>query len=189
MRDSYEREVAVAVLLESVVYDHGCWTRVGLPADRYSHAKYGERNVCGHRAVYELLVGPIPHGLELDHLCRNRACVNPLHLEPVTHKENVRRGASGPRTHCPRGHAYNDANTRVSFGKVGAIIHCRECEKATSKRAYSRPERKAAENARRRERVEDGLCRDCPAIAVAGRTLCVECLRKNRERASRWYHS
>lgn len=53
------------------------------------------RFVPAHRFAYELLVGPIPEGLELDHLCRNPACVNPAHLDPVTHRENVRRGKRG----------------------------------------------------------------------------------------------
>lgn len=67
-----------------------------------------------HRILYEMLIGPIPDGLELDHLCRNRGCVRPDHLEPVTRLQNVRRG-DGPRllkernaskTHCPQGHPY-----------------------------------------------------------------------------------
>lgn len=68
-----------------------------------------------HRVAYEFQVGPIPAGLELDHLCRNRACQNARHLEPVTHHENVRRGDGGrnwrEKTHCPRGHPYNETNT------------------------------------------------------------------------------
>lgn len=68
-----------------------------------------------HRVAYEIFIGPIPKGLELDHLCRVRECVNPAHMEPVTHAENVRRGKAGvpqaSRTHCPRGHEYNEENT------------------------------------------------------------------------------
>lgn len=87
-----------------------------------------------HRIAYVLLVGPIPDGLELDHLCRVRHCVNPLHLEAVTHAENVRRGRSGAhlgeRTHCPRGHEYTRENTYVHRNKRS----CRECRRAASLR-------------------------------------------------------
>jgi hypothetical protein len=66
-----------------------------------------------HRFAYELLIGPIPAGLVIDHLCRNRACVNPAHMEPVTPLENQRRGIHGnsKKTHCPQGHPYDDGNT------------------------------------------------------------------------------
>ncbi len=79
-----------------------------------------------HRLSYELFVGPIPDGLELDHLCRTPACVNPAHLEPVTHQENIRRGfeARGPLTHCTRGHAFDEVNTYVS--PIG-FRSCRQC--------------------------------------------------------------
>lgn len=85
------------------------------------------RAVVAHRRAWELLVGPIPGGMVLDHLCKNRVCVNPDHLEPVTQGVNVRRGASGARyaarTHCPRGHEYSEANTRRHNGKR----FCRTC--------------------------------------------------------------
>jgi len=82
-----------------------CWlwtggTAGGTPGDRYGYIGPGRRGsgpmLRVHRVVWELLVGPIPEGLELDHLCRVRICCNPDHLEPVTHRENLRRGAHGP---------------------------------------------------------------------------------------------
>ena len=83
----------------------------------YSQFRLGPRMVGGHRFAYELLVEPIPAGLDIDHLCRNRGCVNPAHLEPVTERVNVFRGIGNPtventkKTHCPQGHAYDEANT------------------------------------------------------------------------------
>ncbi len=71
------------------------------------------RDRTAHAVAYEHFIGPVPEGLELDHLCRVRACCNPAHLEPVTHAENVRRGERANRTHCPAGHEYNEANTQV----------------------------------------------------------------------------
>jgi len=87
-----------------------------------------------HRVAYEHLVGPIPPGMHLDHLCRNLLCCNPLHLEPVSQGENTRRGVSHARrsaaakvkTHCARGHELTDDNVYVT--KTGARS-CRACKR------------------------------------------------------------
>lgn len=80
-----------------------------------------------HRWSYEALIGPILPGLELDHLCHNRLCVNPSHLEPVTTQENIRRGQGGQhqaiKTHCPKGHPYDLLNTDFRNGRRS----CRAC--------------------------------------------------------------
>lgn len=74
------------------------------------------RKIYAHRFAYELLAGPIPDGLHLDHLCRNPSCVRPSHLEPVTLQENTARGQNftalnAAKTHCPQGHPYDEVNT------------------------------------------------------------------------------
>jgi len=88
-----------------------------------------------HRHAYRLCVGPIPRGYTLDHLCRNTACVRPAHLEPVTLRDNILRG-NGPtaqnarKTHCPRGHAYNKANTYYWKRPGGGLDRiCRACRR------------------------------------------------------------
>lgn len=87
--------------------------------------------VLAHRFAYELLVGPIQEGLQLDHLCRNRHCVNPAHLEPVTCRENLIRGVgfaarNAAKTHCKRGHPLRgeDADVYVHDG----MTRCRPCQ-------------------------------------------------------------
>lgn len=95
-----------------------CWPWTGAMQGQ-GYGQYGKPMRLAHRISYEFFVGPIPEGLTLDHLCRNRQCVNPSHLEPVTRGENVLRGESLParnarKTHCPKGHPYDDINTYVS---------------------------------------------------------------------------
>ncbi len=84
-----------------------------------------------HRLAYETFVGPIPAGLEIDHLCRVRCCINVLHMEPITHAENVRRGNSGihlsSRTHCGYGHEFTVENTAYAPGTHGRV--CKECHR------------------------------------------------------------
>lgn len=103
-----------------------CWNwTASTTADGYGRFRVrpessGEsQKALAHRVAYELLVGPIPDGLQIDHLCRNRGCVNPAHLEPVTGQENTLRGDTIPashaaQTHCTRGHLLSGANLRLS---------------------------------------------------------------------------
>lgn len=96
-------------------------------------------SVVAHRWSYEYHVGPIPDGLYLDHLCRNRACVNPDHLEPVTQRENLMRSDSpsaraARKTHCPQGHPYANANVFIDAGKR----KCRTCVRTRNREASRR---------------------------------------------------
>ena len=123
-----------------IVTGPGCWLWTGGKTD-YGYgivqkAKTRPGHGVVHRIVYEMLVGPIPDGLVIDHLCRVRHCVNPDHMEPVTIGENTRRGIAWDRrreltdasTTCRAGHPYTEANTRL-YGPEGRFRGCRVCRR------------------------------------------------------------
>jgi hypothetical protein len=107
-----------------------CWMWIASTDCRgYGQIKWGARVRKAHQVAYEICVGPIPEGTELDHLCRVPACVNPAHLEPVSHRENYARGASRSanalRTNvCINGHEFTPANTRIRKGGSRVCIEC-----------------------------------------------------------------
>ena len=136
-----------------------CWPWLGGKcSDGYGTFWVGGKTVGAHRVAYTLLVGPVPDGLTLDHLCRARGCVNPAHLEPVVHRINVLRGASfsatnAQATHCPNGHPYDEKNTR--FRPRGGR-ECRACHnRRTGARQAADRSKANATAARYRERHRD----------------------------------
>lgn len=128
----------------------GCWVWTGaLNASGYGAVGRDSKVLRVHRVTYELLVGPIPDGLQLDHLCRNRACCNPEHLEPVTNRENWLRGQHHTAVMlrdgvCKRGHQMTAENTRV---RSDGSRCCRECNRLMAaerrRRKGMTPEQKA----------------------------------------------
>lgn len=101
----------------------------------------GRKMGMAHRFAYESLVGPIPDGLEIDHLCQNPPCVNPSHLEPVTHEENMLR-VRGRKTHCLSGHDLSVDNNR--YVRPNGRISCRACNREIGRRRQGYYERRSA---------------------------------------------
>lgn len=128
------------------VHESGCWlwtaalTMPGMGgAGGYGRIRLNDRgtsHALAHRFSYERLVGAVPDGLQLDHLCRVRRCVNPTHLEPVTPRENTMRSSSfipdnAAKTHCDSGHAFDRKNTHVD--SKGHRV-CRTCNRLNARR-------------------------------------------------------
>lgn len=133
------------------VTESGCWIWTAYTdKSGYPYASWHRHTRRAHRLIYELLVGPIPQGLQLDHICRVRGCVNPAHLEPVTAKINTLRG-QGPtslnavKTYCKNGHSFNGESLRLD-PRGGRF--CRECQKLRSRVYYHRDIEKQRERLR-----------------------------------------
>lgn len=129
-----------------------CWVWLGgLSATGYGKFRVGSRTVSAHRFAWELLEGPIPDGLQIDHRCRNRRCVRPQHCQVVDHRTNVLVGY-GPcainarKTHCPKGHDYVYRwNGRFGWQRV-----CLRCRNERAKARYRRLQNIPAQNSGRR---------------------------------------
>lgn len=115
--------------------NNSCWLWIaGKTPDGYGKFL----SYLAHRWLFERLHGPIPTGLQLDHLCRVRNCVNPDHLEIVTPRENIARGISGNKTHCINGHPYNSANTYTYYRNGNKHRYCRICALEATRRYNNR---------------------------------------------------
>lgn len=151
-----------------VVQENGCWDWIGsLTPSGYGSLGWRGRRFRAPRFYYEREYGPIPQGLEIDHLCRNRKCVRPDHLEAVTHRENILRGDSPPglharKMHCPRGHLYEDGKRRCRECVVEETARRTALRRTKIPRKYWRTQKhREPQTTRNRKAVEQAL-----AIAV-----------------------
>jgi hypothetical protein len=118
-----------------------CWEFTGYRDPRgYGRQWNGIKPALSHRVAYELWVGPIPDGLTVDHMCFNPSCVNPTHLQLLTHAENCRLALFGRRSQCSAGHDYTPANTRIQVRERSGTLErvCRECNRLACARYHAR---------------------------------------------------
>lgn len=130
VRQRYRRGVSIEdFVCSNIKITEACWEWTGSKNVRgYAQFVYEGKKYRAYRLVYEMFVGPIPPGLVTDHLCENRECVNPFHLEPVTSAENVRRAAinkNGTHTNCKRGHKWTPETT--AYHSTLGYRNCRKC--------------------------------------------------------------
>lgn len=124
------------------ISDNGCWDWTGaFTNDGYGTAVVGYKQTSAHRHLYQSIFGVLPKKLHLDHLCRNRACVNPAHLEPVTRKTNILRGESPSAKNkvklaCKNGHDFTDENTYQRFRNDTWERDCKTCRREAVKRYF-----------------------------------------------------
>lgn len=123
----------------------GCWEWLA-SRDPYGYGKFNAKFLGtdkAHRVAYTLLRGEIPNGLQIDHLCRNRGCVNPYHMEVVTSGQNTRRGVgtsarNAVKTHCKNGHAFTESNTYSMLQEGRPRRRCRTCDREAARRYQER---------------------------------------------------
>lgn len=180
--DRYAKRDMLAEVVERIVVLDDCWEWAG-QRDRRGYGRFDFRSehAQAHRLVYELFVGPVPHGLVLDHLCRNPPCVNPDHLEPVDNRENILRGTAptalnAVKTECKWGHPLEGDNLLLRpDGR-----ECRTCARANGR--ASRLRRRLADESpgvrwhveRVAEPIEPGIHGDLLAIPVSEFAALVE---------------
>lgn len=133
------RDLKQRLMSKIFITENGCWQWTGAIFKKkygnYAQIRMGRRgfskNTKAHRVSYELFVGTVPDGLELDHLCHNTLCINPAHLEPVTHAENMKRRKDSGLEYCKHGHKYTNETTyiRLDNGRRECKI-CRKLRRA-----------------------------------------------------------
>jgi hypothetical protein len=132
------RNLKIRILNKIKTNTDGCWVWIGARFKKttgdYGQIRMGTRNnskvMKAHRVSYECFNGEIPTGLELDHLCKNTLCVNPIHLEPTTHIENCRRRKDHGLPYCKHGHKYTKETTYIN---PRGVRECRVCKRNRGK--------------------------------------------------------
>jgi hypothetical protein len=148
----YDLDMFDRVLARCIEGAGGCWVWRGGTAGNghYGRIQRGPVRYRTHRVTYEYLIGPVPDGLELDHLCKVRLCCNPYHLDVVTHRENILRsdspaGVHAAQTHCVKGHEFTPENTYRPPSWPEHWRVCRQCKKDSRVQERERKKDRLAE--------------------------------------------